>query len=286
MIELDVLWVLVLGELSMIALIVAIGLGVSLLLQRRRVHAMARQLTEQLNDNLPDRQDALRQVLADYCGLSQQPLEDQARDLIRKEERLYLRALKSHLLGDPMSLLHLNSDLDQLISAYWMLMASRQSIDLTPETQVDHSELEALQDANLQLQQELKITMDTMSRMLDDYSMMFSGGNAEVRGYFDDALDARPEPDVFNFFDHSSSAETTTGADAASIDALPDSFFDAEDSIPMRSNPPPDTSDSPVTQCEVDSMAMEMMDENDLEQSLGDSTIAIDELLADVARQK
>ncbi|RMG37393.1 MAG: hypothetical protein D6720_03320 [Gammaproteobacteria bacterium] len=59
---------------------------------------------------------------------------------------------------------------------------------------VDPAELEALRQENQRLSEELTVTMETMSRMLSEYSSMFAGGGVETPAPGDDSGDTTGAP--------------------------------------------------------------------------------------------
>ncbi len=182
MIKLDIIWALILGEWLLVSSLGLLGLSLFLMIKRGRDRRMVKGFARQVQENEDRRMQEITRVLGDRCGLSGDPLNKQSRDLRNLEKRIYQRSFSSYLLRNPVNLMNLNMDVEALVSAYWSLLSGG-AAGVAEAAPADDGELQALRSENRQLQEELRITMETMSRMLDDYSSVFSGGaTAEASG--------------------------------------------------------------------------------------------------------
>lgn len=143
--------------------------------RRRDVKAMAA-LVARVRKGKAERLAALRTFLQDRLGL-----EDDARDqlaaALRHTELTMLKRFVAVYRGrDAATAGRFDNDLYEAIAPYHELSgATVVTAEPARPAIVDPTELEALREENQRLSDELKITMETMSRMLNEYSTMFSG---------------------------------------------------------------------------------------------------------------
>jgi hypothetical protein len=128
-----------------------------------------------------------------------QVLDDATDRILGSELRLYAVCANAYLDRDAQALARLNETVDAAIAPYWGLAVSTpadadvvvtQPADDAPMGGIDPAEYERLREENQRLSAELQVTLDTMSRMLSEYSAMFAGGA-------DAALDKQKLRDMF-----------------------------------------------------------------------------------------
>jgi hypothetical protein len=92
--------------------------------------------------------------------------------------RLYQNIINGFLKDDQVTLQQLDVDVENLVLTYQALnvpTASGKPTAVAPSSGNDE-EILRLKEENERLADELKVTMDTMGRMLNEYSSMFAGG--------------------------------------------------------------------------------------------------------------
>ncbi len=190
MIELGILPLLLLVELLLLSSVTAVVLGVMLLLGRRRARAGARALMARVREDAERRDQETRKLLQERFGLEGDELEAFAQRLSREEKRFYQSQITTFLRRDGDAFANLNIDVEALVQPYRELperqpaAADDEAVAMEPQQQSpdadESAELERLRDENERLSDELRITMETMGRMLNEYSSMFSGGAASA----------------------------------------------------------------------------------------------------------
>lgn len=135
------------------------------------------------------REVSIRSFLADNFGLEDGALDAMAIPIAREEMRLYETFANLYMRRDSEGVKAFGLAVEAAAVPYWSLEGSvagnsadasdAAESDVTVEMTRDDSELDRLRSENEQLQTELQITMQTISRMLIEYSAMFGGENAE-----------------------------------------------------------------------------------------------------------
>ncbi len=178
MIEISRLSLIIFGELLIGMIILSVILLGMLVTRRGKIHKAAQHLVERIQSDKVARVKRLRNRLADDYLYEGEKLEQAVHDLTQVEMRLYQNVINSYLKQDVVEFQQTDVDVENLVIAY-------QGLDLPDAgaAQEDgegindaHAEIERLKDENSRLSDELKVTMDTMGRMLNEYSSMFAGG--------------------------------------------------------------------------------------------------------------
>lgn len=182
MIELSQLTVLVAGEVLVGLLVLSGILTAVVLLRKGRIRKAAHQLAGRVQGDKPLRTERLKKLLSDRYGYGGNELEQTLHNISQAEMQLYQNIINGFLKDDQVYLQQLDVDVENLVLAYQLLKmpdgAAARVRDESPAG--DDGELQRLQDENARLSEELKVTMDTMGRMLNEYSSMFSGGTGET----------------------------------------------------------------------------------------------------------
>jgi len=179
-----VLWSL--GELLLISLFAVLALILRGMLHRRRDHAAARSLIQHIKDDEERRTGETRDILGQRYGIGGDALDALVKTISREEKRFYQTLINLYLKRDAGSLENLNVAFEGAVAPYRSLElpqaedAGSPAGDVVTDAGLDEAEMERLRNENKRLSEELRITMDTMGRMLSEYSSMFSGGDDEA----------------------------------------------------------------------------------------------------------
>ncbi len=177
MIELSHLTLLILVEL-VLALVIATGvMGYFTLMRKRRVRRAAHHLAERVQSDKPARVERLRRLLGERYGYSGTQLEQTVHNIIQMEMQLFQNLINGYLKDDQVHLQQIDVDEENLVLAYQGLVPVQSASPPAVADEADGEEMERLREENLRLSDELRVTMDTMGRMLNEYSSMFSGGS-------------------------------------------------------------------------------------------------------------
>jgi len=180
--ELSPIVLIVWGELTFL---MAGGLAVLLInrmVGKTKGKKSVHELTEKIRADREARKRDIRKGLAAY-GLQDDALEARVSEIDKRERKFYQRIITMYQNRSDAMLTTLNVAFETTTRPYYELdmkleVPAEQPTD-EEHGNIDPSELEALQKQNEELQNELAVTMDTIGRMLSEYSSMFGSEEAE-----------------------------------------------------------------------------------------------------------
>lgn len=185
MIEVSSLVAMVVVEV-MIGLLVLSGLLVVFtLLRKGRIRKAAAHLAERVKTDKANREQRLKALLQDRYQYKDTELEQTLRNMMQSEMLLFQNVINGFMKDDQMHLQQIDVDVENLVLGYQGLDVP-ESVDGAPQGSDDNEEITSLKAENERLSEELRVTMDTMGRMLNEYSTMFAGGS--------DASQVTPSP--------------------------------------------------------------------------------------------
>ncbi|WP_078118635.1 prolipoprotein diacylglyceryl transferase [Thiosocius teredinicola] len=137
---------------------------------RRRDAKAIKTLIERVQGARKDRGEAIEQYLSQNVGFEGDMLAAAKVNLLRAELSLLQRFAAIYRNRDAAAAAQFDIDVISVVGLYQEMGGPG------GEGGENHSELEALRAENAGLSDELRMTMETMSRMLKDYSHMFANG--------------------------------------------------------------------------------------------------------------
>lgn len=171
--QVDLWVVLLLGEL----LIATTAVAVWLLLHRRRITRQERQaahtLVERIKEEQNQRREETRKILVHRFGLPEAGVEQVVTHIDREEKRFLQTMLNAFLERDPTALDGLNIAFEAAVGTYRELQPP---LKAQGHAEGDLDEIRRLKEEKNHLAEELRITMETMGRMLNEYASMYTGG--------------------------------------------------------------------------------------------------------------
>ncbi|MCU7944859.1 MAG: hypothetical protein KZQ87_19500 [Candidatus Thiodiazotropha sp. (ex Cardiolucina cf. quadrata)] len=176
MIEVSSLVALIIAEV-LIGLVVLSGILVLFtLLRKGRIRRAAAHLAERVKTDKAKREQRLKVLLQDRYQYKEAELQQTLHNMMQTEMLLYQNVINGFLKDDQVHLQQIDVDVENLVLGYQGLEVS--SAPATSSTQASDSneEITKLKEENERLSEELRVTMDTMGRMLNEYSTMFAGG--------------------------------------------------------------------------------------------------------------
>jgi hypothetical protein len=195
MIEVSQLTALIVGE-TLVGLLVLSGVLVLLVILRKgRIRKAAHHLAERVQSDKEKRTERLQALLAEKFGYEGKELEQALHDITQNEMRLYQNIINGFLKDDQIFLQQVDVDVENLVLSYQGLNApqgSTSEVVQVSDSGESAEEIQHLREENERLSDELKVTMDTMGRMLNEYSTMFAGGSTET--FEKVAEETTPEP--------------------------------------------------------------------------------------------
>jgi len=289
-IEIHLTWLLIATELFLLLAIALAGLLLASFRRRRRDRQAAQDLVDIIKQAEPQRTAATRELLERHHGSTGDGLEEALHAIIRAEKLLYQRVITLYIKRDALALRALPIEVEALSEPLrGLLMGGDSAAPGAGESAaVNTEELARLREENEGMQQELQITMETMSRMLSDYAAMFGGGAETAQSETFKALlaGARDEvpPDVPpDSTDKSSSAGDTGSHELDSLSELEEiNRFDVE--LDWGSAASPDTNagqpladGAPRPDAQID-----LSEDTPADMKGRDASVDIDDDLADI----
>jgi hypothetical protein len=198
MISVNLAWVLIVGEILLLLSAALLTLLVVNANRRRRDRQAARYLVGVVKDNEALRLADTREFLREVYGYRDEELERHARDIVHAEKTLFQRVINMYVRRDVISLREFNIDVEAVTEPLRGLRpagASSTPIQGEASDGGDPQQQDALKAENEALKTELKITMETMSRMLNEYASMFGTDSSGQEA----AGAALPEPTPSDF---------------------------------------------------------------------------------------
>ncbi|MEW8624413.1 MAG: hypothetical protein AB2551_01505 [Candidatus Thiodiazotropha sp.] len=195
MIEISSLSAMIIAEV-MIGLVVLSGLLLLFtLLRKQRIRKAASHLAERVQADKEKRSERLKKLLEEKYQLQSPQLDQTLHGIVQTEMTLYQNMLNGFLKDDQVYLQQIDVDVENLVLAYQAL-AGHASEASGGSDGVSSDEVEELKAENERLAEELKVTMDTMGRMLNEYSTMFADGDsgfpAEATALAEQEADPQP----------------------------------------------------------------------------------------------
>ena len=180
MIEISHLVLMIVGELLLLTTAVAVISVVNAGIKRGRDRAAARKLVGIIKDDEKRRLAETARILTERFGLDETAADGVAKKINREERIFYQTLIKIYLQRDHVALLNLNVDFENAVVPYRTLELPPVPDSVGETLAANDEELQRLQDENERLSEELRITMDTLGRMLNEYSAIFAGGAVDT----------------------------------------------------------------------------------------------------------
>jgi hypothetical protein len=148
-------------------------------IKKNKIRQAAHHLAARVQSDKESRKERLKNRLAGQYRYAGEDLKKAIHDLSQAEMHLYQNIINSYLKQDVNGFQQVGVDVDNLVLAYQGLKLPEAGAGVSSETETagdEGAEIQRLQDENERLTEELGVTMDTMARMLNEYSSMYAGG--------------------------------------------------------------------------------------------------------------
>ena len=170
MIEVSALLVFVAIEVILLLSLISGILIFSRLKARQNDHKAARQLVEKIKKERQARKEALRCLLKGKYKYDAEKVKQTVRDVAKAEQQLYEKIINLYLERNPQKLISLHREVEALLDHYHKLEVPVATAETDSAVDESQREYERLKKANENLKAELSILMETMGRMLNEYS--------------------------------------------------------------------------------------------------------------------
>ncbi|MCU7919679.1 MAG: hypothetical protein KZQ95_15170 [Candidatus Thiodiazotropha sp. (ex Epidulcina cf. delphinae)] len=205
MIEISSLTALIVSELLIgLSILSALLVGFTLL-RKRRIRQAASHLAERVQSDKPKRTERLKKLLEERYGYQDEILDQSLHNIMQTEMLLFQNVINGFLKDDQVHLQQMDVDVENLVLSYQNLELSEGAAAAVEAPSSDDEEVNHLRTENERLSDELRVTMDTMGRMLNEYSSMFSGGIDNMGG-------AKSQPAAAPAMEAADEAETSDSA--------------------------------------------------------------------------
>lgn len=171
------LWVgLAFGEVFLLLFVLLLVAWIRSRAQAQLDRKATTKLLTKAKQQKADRAQVFETFLKENLSLEGDRLKAQTLALQRAELTFIQRFADIYRKRDAAAAAQFTVHLEEAIAPYHQLTGTGASV--AGDSADNSDELEALRLENTRLSEELSVTMDTMSRMLSEYSTMFSGGEA------------------------------------------------------------------------------------------------------------
>ncbi|MES9939924.1 MAG: hypothetical protein ABW104_05410 [Candidatus Thiodiazotropha sp. 6PLUC2] len=274
MIEISSLTALIIAEI-LVGLVILSGLLVLFtLLRKGRIRKAANHLAERVQADKSKRTERLKTLLADGYHLQSPQLDQTLHGIVQTEMILYQNMLNGFLKDDQVSLQQIDVDVENLVLGYQSLGGLVSESGSPAEGGGD--ELEHLKAENERLSEELKVTMDTMGRMLNEYSTMFSDGAEEFKNVASQTQEDQVPESIEIEAEADAEVEATAEVEPEIPPPIEDNSVDDDMFIP-------DMTDQELTESSLSDEEDSSADEVDeLIASVGATSAAVDEEVSEI----
>jgi len=178
MIEVNATLFMLLWELVLLLIAAGVVIAVQMVIRRRREQACIDELIVSVKGDLDYRKKKIRTLLEKKYGYSGEQLENTVRKITLEEKRCYQTLANLFKTRDILVLGNLNITFEETVEPYYELEIPELKDTEGAESVVDsgavNEEVVRLKEENQELSDELRVTMNTISRMLNEYSSMLS----------------------------------------------------------------------------------------------------------------
>jgi hypothetical protein len=164
-----------------VLLLLLVAMGVVIVRGRsakRRDRDAMRALIARVKKGKPEREKVIEQFLMQRMSLEGEALEHSRVAMLRAEMALLQRFVAVYRDRDARLAGRFDSEIVAALEPYHALSATAAAMPEADEA-IAGDEVERLKKDIARLEDELRITMETMSRMLNEYSTMFAGGTPD-----------------------------------------------------------------------------------------------------------
>ncbi len=179
--QIDPLLFLIMTELLLATAAVSIVLAVVWVSRRKRDRKAAATLVERIKEDQERRKQETQNILLNKFRFASEQADELATLIDHEEKRFYQVLINTYLRRDAAGFENMAVEYENAVNPYRVLEPPVQSEGGAGQAgDIDESaEISRLKEENKRLSEEVRITMETMGRMLNEYSAMFAGGGGD-----------------------------------------------------------------------------------------------------------
>ena len=169
MIEINALVFMAMSELLVILLVVVVGMVIVAMKRRKNDQKAAEMLIDRVKKNRTARREKIRCLLNGKYQYQDEQLDQAVRDFSKIESGFYKKLIDLYLARAYKTVAKLDQEVEAITEPYFSLALPVVDVNGVSE---EESECEAtrLRTANERLKEELAVSMNTLGRMLSEYS--------------------------------------------------------------------------------------------------------------------
>jgi len=174
-------WFMIVIELLVVTSLATIVLVALKFIREQRDRTTAKQLVQRVKEDRERRKKETIQLMQRNFGFEQEVAKEIAVKSEREERKFYQSIINFYLRRDAHGFENLNIDFEAAVDPYRSLEPPGQGDSAAAEAAAvnESEEILRLEKENKRLSDEVGVTMQTIGRMLDEYSSMFAGGTAD-----------------------------------------------------------------------------------------------------------
>lgn len=177
MIEINSLWLMLLGELAVVFLLGCLAFIYLAMRRKSQDRKAAYTLAAAVKRGEQHRIEEIRKWLESRYQYQNEALDKMVDDLVKGEREFYQTLIDLYLQRDASALVKVNVVVEKLTDLYRSLKLPQTSVvENTGNGDDTDAKTTSLREENKRLTEELRVTMDSIGRMLHEYSTMFGGG--------------------------------------------------------------------------------------------------------------
>ncbi len=194
MVTISSLWFMILIELLIATTLLSVLLIVFSVMRRLRDRRAAAEIVQKVKEDEARRTAETKKIMRHRFGFDDGKSEELAVRIDHEERAFYQNAINMYLRRDASALASLNITFEAAVDHYRTLQPPGGSGSAKPVN--ESGELKRLKDENKRLSEEISVTMQTMGRMLSEYSAMFAekAKEQEEEGQEEQYAHEEPEP--------------------------------------------------------------------------------------------
>jgi hypothetical protein len=180
--QIDPLLFLIMTELLLVTAAVSVVLAVIWFSRKRRDKKAAMVLVARIKEDRARRKQETKDILVKRFGVAEGQAEELTTTIDREEKRFYQILINTYLRRDVTVFENMYVEYESAVDPYRSLEVSQASEKPAGSGIGDineSAEMLRLKEENKRLSEEVRITMETMGRMLSEYSAMFAGGGGD-----------------------------------------------------------------------------------------------------------
>ncbi len=180
MVTISSLWFMIMIELLIATTLVLVLLVAFILVRKMRDRKAAASMIGKVKGDEVRRTAETKKILLNKFGFADDAAEKLAVKIDREERIFYQNIINMYLRRDASALENLNITFETTVDPYRTLQPSGSGPSAKPAN--ESKELKRLKEENKRLSEEIAVTMQTMGRMLSEYSGMFAEKAKEQEG--------------------------------------------------------------------------------------------------------